>query len=85
MSEGILFVLGIIFMVVVVPYWLKLHYRGSSKKPLDSSSSKSGQTTSDPEQLAGLNDLADQLAQRVKNLEAILDDKAPGWRSSYER
>lgn len=63
----------IVFMVIVAPIWLVLHYR--SKKQIS-------QGFSD-EQVKALNDLArtaDSMAERIQTLEAILDADSPEWR-----
>ncbi|MDW6003832.1 envelope stress response membrane protein PspB [Vibrio mangrovi] len=67
----------IVFMVVVAPLWLILHYR--SKKRSDG-----GLSQEDYEQLATLSEKAESLQQRVHTLEKILDDETPNWRSNYE-
>ena len=64
----------IIFMIIVAPIWLILHYR--SKKQV-------GQGLSEEEyiQLSDLSEMADKMADRIKTLEAILDAETPDWRS----
>lgn len=64
----------IIFMVIVAPIWLVLHYR--SKRQV-------GQGLSEEEyiQLSELSEMADKMADRIKTLEAILDAETPEWRS----
>lgn len=64
----------IIFMVIVAPIWLVLHYR--SKRQV-------GQGLSEEEyiQLSELSEMADKMADRIKTLEAILDAETPDWRS----
>jgi phage shock protein B len=63
----------IIFMLVVAPIWLILHYR--SKKQISQ-----GLTEEEYHQLTELSELADKMADRIKTLEAILDAEAPEWR-----
>lgn len=64
----------IIFMMIVAPIWLVLHYR--SKRQV-------GQGLSEEEyvQLSELSEMADKMADRIKTLEAILDAETPEWRS----
>lgn len=64
----------IIFMLIVAPIWLILHYR--SKKQIS-------QGLSDEEyiQLEELSELADKMGDRIKTLEAILDAETPDWRN----
>jgi phage shock protein B len=63
----------IIFMVIVMPVWLFLHYgaRWRQAKMLTSDSERT---------LAELSDLADQMQTRIDNLERLLDVAAPDWR-----
>lgn len=63
----------IIFLVIVLPVWLSLHYsaRWRQAKVL----------TSDNERILGdLGDLADRLETRMVNLERLLDAAAPEGR-----
>lgn len=80
MEDWVVFVLGVIFIVVVLPYWLKLHYGDKKGKAKVTKDNK----FDDKEQLVKLNDLAQELSERVKNLEAILDAETPDWRKKYE-
>ena len=64
----------IVFMVVVAPIWLILHYR--SKGQLNQ-----GLSEGDYDQLQELAVTADKMANRIKTLEAILDAEAPQWRN----
>jgi phage shock protein B len=64
----------IIFMVVVAPIWLVLHYR--SKKQVNQ-----GLSQEEYIQLAELSEAADVMAERISTLEAILDEETPNWRS----
>jgi len=64
----------IVFLVIVAPIWLILHYR--SKKQLSQGLSE--------EEIRTLNDLAGQaekMADRIQTLESILDTESPEWRS----
>ncbi|HEA18606.1 MAG: envelope stress response membrane protein PspB [Pseudoalteromonas prydzensis] len=63
----------IIFMVVVAPLWLILHYR--SKKQVNQ-----GLSEHEHRQLLELAQKADKMADRVETLEALLDQEAPQWR-----
>lgn len=64
----------IIFMVIVAPIWLILHYR--SKKQVSQGLSEEEYVT-----LRELADKAEQMADRIQTLEAILDAEAPEWRN----
>lgn len=64
----------IIFMVIVAPIWLILHYR--SKKQVSQGLSEEDYMT-----LQELANKAEQMADRIQTLEAILDAEAPEWRN----
>ncbi|MGL4447458.1 envelope stress response membrane protein PspB [Shewanella sp.] len=67
----------IIFMVIVAPIWLVLHYR--SKRQVSQGLTE--------EEFTQLNDLiakADKMAARIETLEAILDAESPEWRGKQE-
>ncbi|TLU64911.1 envelope stress response membrane protein PspB [Thalassotalea litorea] len=63
----------ILFMAIVAPIWLVLHYR--SKRQISQ-----GLTEDEYQQLSELSELADKMAARIKTLEAILDAETPDWR-----
>ena len=63
----------IIFMVIVAPIWLVLHYR--SKRQVSQ-----GLTEEEFSQLNDLISKADKMAARIETLEAILDTESPEWR-----
>ncbi|WP_158770704.1 envelope stress response membrane protein PspB [Paraglaciecola sp. L1A13] len=71
---GIIIAPIIIFMVIVAPIWLILHYR--SKKQISQGLSDEEYAT-----LQGLADQADKMADRIHTLESILDAEAPQWRN----
>ncbi|MCY7295970.1 envelope stress response membrane protein PspB [Alteromonas sp. a30] len=63
----------IVFLVIVAPIWLILHYR--SKKQINQGLSE--------DQVTALNNLAktaESMADRIQTLEAILDAESPEWR-----
>lgn len=64
----------IIFMIVVAPIWLILHYR--SKRQVSQ-----GLSAEEYIQLSELSELADKMTDRIKTLEAILDAESPDWRN----
>jgi len=68
----------ILFMVVVMPIWLVMHYK---------SKGKTGSGLSDDDQ-AVLDDLLrtlDVLADRMEALESIIDESNPRWRREAGR
>ncbi|WP_057832274.1 envelope stress response membrane protein PspB [Colwellia sp. TT2012] len=64
----------IIFMIIVAPIWLVLHYR--SKKQVSQ-----GLSQEEYIQLSELSEVADTMADRIQTLEAILDAESPNWRA----
>lgn len=64
----------IVFLVIVAPLWLILHYR--SRKQLSE-----GLSSQEMAQLNQLVERAEKLQQRVHTLESILDVEAPNWRN----
>jgi phage shock protein B len=73
MSE-LLFIPIVLFLVIVAPIWLILHYatRNSASKRL---------TSKDEAMLEELHENARLLEERLHNLERILDADAPEWRN----
>ncbi len=63
----------IIFMVIVAPIWLVLHYRSKGQV-------SQGLSEEEYIQLSELSETADKMADRIKTLEAILDVETPDWR-----
>ncbi|MGS0679751.1 envelope stress response membrane protein PspB [Shewanella sp. 125m-7] len=74
MDMDILMAPIIIFLIIVAPIWLILHYR--SKKQVSQ-----GLTEEEFSQLNELIAKADKMSHRIETLEAILDSEAPQWRS----
>jgi phage shock protein B len=67
----------ILFVVVVVPLWLLLHYgtRWRTAKTL---------SAEDERMLVDLWQSAAKMDERIETLEKILDQEAPGWRGRKE-
>ncbi|HMB38268.1 MAG TPA: envelope stress response membrane protein PspB [Wenzhouxiangellaceae bacterium] len=72
MSE-LMFVPIVVFLVIVAPIWLILHYatRNSASKRL---------TSKDESLMQELHENARLMEERIHNLERILDADAPEWR-----
>ncbi|MEJ2046024.1 MAG: envelope stress response membrane protein PspB [Reinekea sp.] len=68
-----MFVPTILFMVIVMPLWLVMHYRYKSK-------TSSGLNEDDQAVLDDLLRTLDSLADRVEALESILDERNSQWR-----
>lgn len=77
MDLEVLMVPIILFMVIVAPIWLVLHYR--SKRQVNQ-----GLTEEEFSLLNELVDKADKMTQRVSTLESILDAESPEWRQRHE-
>ncbi|GIU44195.1 phage shock protein B [Shewanella sairae] len=77
MDPDILMAPIIIFMVIVAPIWLILHYR--SKRQVSQ-----GLTEEEFNQLNELIAKADKMSHRIETLEAILDSEAPQWRNRHD-
>ncbi len=67
------FVPVVLFLVVVAPVWLVLHYRSKSRAQGELSQAER-------EELDQLLAEADRMADRIETLEAILDAEVPNWR-----
>ncbi|MBY6063155.1 envelope stress response membrane protein PspB [Pseudidiomarina sediminum] len=63
----------ILFMIFVAPIWVIMHYR--SKRKISQ-----GLSTEELQNLQQLGQQAEQMRERIKTLEAILDADAPNWR-----
>jgi len=72
--EEIIMAPVVIFMVLVAPIWLVLHYRSKGQV-------SQGLSEEEYIQLSDLSEMADKMADRIKTLEAILDAETPDWRS----
>ncbi|WP_105901933.1 envelope stress response membrane protein PspB [Vibrio gangliei] len=66
----------IVFLIFVAPLWLLLHYRSKRKVAHGLSSEELGQ-------LKALAEKAEDVQQRVKTLEKILDAESPNWRNRH--
>lgn len=64
----------IVFMVIVAPLWLVLHYATKMR-------ASKALTQADEQTLSELWALSDKLEQRIVSLETILDAEVPGWRN----
>ena len=67
-------IVGIVFLVVVLPIWIIAHYatRWRTTKTLSSG---------EDQLLTELWESAEKMDGRIRNLERILDAEAPDWRS----
>ena len=68
-----LFVPMVLFMVIVAPIWIVMHYRSVNR-------SNSQLTEDDRQALEDMLVAVDQMAGRIESLESILDADHPNWR-----
>jgi phage shock protein B len=73
-----MFVPTILFLTVVAPIWITMHYRSVNR----SSRSLNTEDRSSVEQML---ETVDKLTDRIGTLESILDDDHPGWRQQTAR
>ena len=68
----------ILFMVIVAPLWIIMHYRSKKTK-------ESGISQEEHIRLQELTKIADAMMDRIETLESILDQESPNWRKKHER
>ena len=68
-----LFVPMVLFMVIVAPTWIVMHYRSVNR-------SNSQLSEDDRQALEDMLVAVDQMADRIESLESILDADHPNWR-----
>ena len=68
-----LFVPMVLFMVIVAPTWIVMHYRSVSR-------SSSQLSEDDRQALEEMVVAVDQMADRIESLESILEADHPNWR-----
>jgi phage shock protein B len=68
-----LFVPVVVFLVIVAPIWIIMHYKSKGRVT-------QGLTTSERVELDEMIDVANKMAARIETLESILDVESPGWR-----
>jgi phage shock protein B len=72
-----MFVPMIVFLTIVVPIWITLHYRSLNN-------SSRALSDDDRESLEEMLETVDRMTDRIVNLEAILDADRPNWRNKKE-
>ena len=70
-----LFVPMVLFMVIVAPTWIVMHYRSVNR-------SSSQLSEEDQQALEDLLVAVDQMAERIDSLELILEADHPDWREA---
>ena len=71
---GVLIALTAITLPIWI-VWIVLHYKSKGKE-------FRSLNTEESDQLDELNGLAEQMAERIKTLESILDAESPEWRDN---
>lgn len=72
------FVPVVVFLVIVAPIWLILHYKSKGKVV-------EGLSTSERAELDEMIEVANKMAARIETLESILDVESPGWRQNEKQ
>lgn len=67
------FVPTVVFIIVVLPFWLFMHYRTKQR-------AESALSQTERDDLHLLLGNAERMIERIDTLEAILDEESPGWR-----
>ncbi len=73
-----MFVPTILFLVIVAPIWITMHYRSVNR-------SSRSLTREDRESIDHMLETVDKLTERIGTLESILDDDHPDWRQQANR
>lgn len=73
-----MFVPTILFIVIVAPMWITMHYRSVNR-------SSRSLSQEDRESIEHMLETVDKLTERIGTLESILDVDHPDWRQRTER
>lgn len=73
-----MFVPTILFLVIVAPMWITMHYRSVSR-------SSRSLNREDRESIEHMLETVDKLTERIGSLETILDDDHSDWRQQVNR
>jgi len=68
----------ILFIIIVAPIWIVMHYRTMGQK-------LGGVTQEEHEQIERLVEVAGVMEERIETLEKILDSETPDWRKQYDQ
>lgn len=71
------FVPIIVFLVIVAPLWIFMHYRSKQR-------AQSELSEDERDALESLSGRAEMMAERIETLESILDAETPGWRDRVQ-
>ena len=76
---GFIFIVpAMLFMIVVAPIWLVMHYRHKQR-------TAGFLSATEREELDDLVAAAETMRERIEVLESILDAETPAWRQRAER
>ena len=78
--EGIVvafFVPVVVFLLVVAPIWIIVHYKAKANVV-------NGLSSSERAELDEMIEVANKMAARIETLESILDVESPGWRENQQ-
>ena len=73
-----MFVPTILFLTVVAPIWISMHYRSVNR-------SSRSLNQEDRQSIEQMLETVDKLTDRIGALESILDDDHPDWRQQVKR
>jgi phage shock protein B len=73
-----MFVPTILFLVIVAPMWITMHYRSVNR-------AARGLTREDRETVEHMLETVDKLTDRIEALESILDSDHREWRQQLDR
>ncbi len=68
------FVPTVIFLAIVAPVWIFMHYRSRQR-------AQSSLSEDERSELEMLTSQAERMVERIETLESILDSETAGWRS----
>ena len=71
------FVPVVVFLLVVAPIWIIVHYKSKANVV-------NGLSSSERAELDEMIEVANKMAARIETLESILDVESPGWRENQE-
>jgi phage shock protein B len=74
----VFFVPVIVFLVVVAPIWIILHYKSKGQIA-------SGLSEGERADVEEMIHVANKMAGRIETLESILDVESPGWRDKQQQ
>lgn len=73
-----IFVPVLVFLVIVAPIWIILHYKSVAR-------SADGLSSGERAELDEMIEVANKMAARIETLEAILDVENPDWREEQRQ